>query len=100
MTVAVSRPRVYIIDYEVAVSFPEDASMDSCACVGPPVGGTAYPGDWARALPPEVMSGEHYSPFKLDVWQFGWSFTGLWTFRVCHKTNNNKHLLMNQRFTD
>lgn len=82
MTVATSRPRVYIIDFEVAVAFPEELPIEDCVCIGPPVGGTIGPGKWARPVPPEVTSGGLYSPFALDVWQFGASFTGLWTYRV------------------
>lgn len=82
MTVATSRPRVYIIDFEASVMFPEELPFESCVCVGVPTGGTIT--QWARALPPEVALGEPYSPFKLDVWQFGYSFTGLCTYRVIH----------------
>ncbi|KAK7691879.1 hypothetical protein QCA50_005283 [Cerrena zonata] len=80
ITVATSRPRVYIIDFEASVMFPEELPFESCVCVGVPTGGTIT--QWARALPPEVASGEPYSPFKLDVWQFGYSFTGLCTYRT------------------
>ena len=82
MKVSVSRPRVFLIDFEVAVEFASDRPYENCVCIGPPVGGTIEPGDWARPLPSEVSSGKPYSPFKLDVWQFGFSFTGLYTFRV------------------
>ncbi|KAK7691872.1 hypothetical protein QCA50_005276 [Cerrena zonata] len=82
MTVATSRPRVYIIDFETSVAFLEELPFESCVCVGLPAGGTICPGKWARAVPPEVTSGEPYSPFKLDVWQFGYSFTGLYTYRT------------------
>ncbi|KAK7686436.1 hypothetical protein QCA50_010660 [Cerrena zonata] len=80
MTVAVSRPRVYIIDFEVSVAFPEELPLESCLCVGLPAGGTIS--EWARPVPPEVTSGKPHSPFKVDVWQFGSSFTGLWTYRT------------------
>ncbi|KAK7691874.1 hypothetical protein QCA50_005278 [Cerrena zonata] len=80
MTVATSRPRVYIVDFETSVAFPEELPFESCVCVGVPTGETIT--EWARALPPEVTSRELYSPFKLDVWQFGYSFTGSYTYRT------------------
>ena len=82
MKVPVSRPRVFLIDFEVAVEFASDCPYEACLCIGPPAGGSIGPGDWGRPLPSEVSSGKTYSPFKLDVWQFGFSFTGLYTFRV------------------
>ena len=87
MKVPVSRPRVFLIDLEVAVEFASDCPYEDCVCIGPPAGGTVDPGKWGRPLPSEVSSGKPYSPFKLDVWQFGFSFTGLYTFRVCHSAS-------------
>ncbi|CAL1711530.1 unnamed protein product [Somion occarium] len=78
MTIALSRPRVYIIDFEVAVEYPSDSLPEARVSVGPPAGGTIVESGWSRPLPPEVQSGQPYSPFKLDVWQFGYSFV---TFR-------------------
>ncbi|KAK7676488.1 hypothetical protein QCA50_005304 [Cerrena zonata] len=81
MTVATSRPRVHIIDFEVSVMFPEDLPLEDCVCVGVPVGGSI--GDkWRRPAPPEVSSGQPYSAFKQDVWQFGYCFTGSYTYRT------------------
>jgi hypothetical protein len=39
MTIPVSRPRVYLIDFEVAVSFPAESRLAECVCTGYPVGG-------------------------------------------------------------
>ncbi|CAL1711532.1 unnamed protein product [Somion occarium] len=79
MTVAISRPRVYLIDFEVAVEFPSELPIEARVSIGPPSGGTINIADgWGRAVPPEVDSGMPYSPFKLDVWQLGYSFI---TFR-------------------
>ncbi|CAL1711522.1 unnamed protein product [Somion occarium] len=77
MTVARSRPRVYIIDFEVSVEFPPGSPKEACMSMGPPVGGTIPVSGWNRELPPEVQSGKPYSPFKLDVWQFGYSLITL-----------------------
>ncbi|CAL1711544.1 unnamed protein product [Somion occarium] len=79
MTVAISRPRVYLIDFEVAVDFPPECPVQARVSVGPPSGGTITITDkWGRPLPPEVESGRPYNPFKLDVWQLGYGFI---TFR-------------------
>ncbi|CAL1711516.1 unnamed protein product [Somion occarium] len=79
MMVAISRPRVYLIDFEVAVEFPSELPVEARVSVGPPSGGTINIADgWGRPVPPEVDSGMPYSPFKLDVWQLGYSFI---TFR-------------------
>ena len=71
--IAPSRPRVYLIDFEVAVHFDEDLPPEQCVCQGPPMGGS-FPGSYGRRMPPEVASGAPYDPFKLDVWQLGISF--------------------------
>ncbi|KAG6812362.1 hypothetical protein H0H92_003262 [Tricholoma furcatifolium] len=80
-TMAVSRPRVYLIDFEVAIEFPEDCPVEQCTCVGPPIGGS-FPSIemYKRQRPPEVDSGKPYDPFKLDVWQLASSMSG---FKVC-----------------
>ncbi|KAG5353006.1 hypothetical protein C0989_011154 [Termitomyces sp. Mn162] len=50
--ISISRPRIYLIDFEVSVQFPEDCPIEN-----------------RRQCPPEVESGKPYDPFKLDVWQ-------------------------------
>ncbi|KAG5719374.1 hypothetical protein E4T56_gene13533 [Termitomyces sp. T112] len=52
--ISISRPRVYLIDFEVAMQFSEDCPIEQRVC---------------RQCPPEVKSGKPYDPFKLDVWQ-------------------------------
>ena len=71
--IAPSRPRVFLIDFEVAVHFQEDVPQEKRLCQGPPMGGS-FPDSYGRRMPPEVVSGEPYDPFKLDVWQLGVSF--------------------------
>ena len=80
MKIAPSCPRVYLIDFEVAVMFPPECPADECISVGLPVGGS-FPDseNYTRPCPPEVENGKSYNPFKLDVWQLALSFT---EFRV------------------
>ncbi|KIP02646.1 hypothetical protein PHLGIDRAFT_122298 [Phlebiopsis gigantea 11061_1 CR5-6] len=71
----VSRPRVYLIDFEVAIDFPEGYPIDQRVCVGIPTEGLlTNPDKYARQRPPETESGMPYDPFRLDVWQLGTSF--------------------------
>ena len=67
-----SRPRVYINDFELAVGFNENTPEEDHLCVGIPLGGSIDRN--ARPMPPEVLSGKPYSPYKLDVWQLGVAF--------------------------
>ncbi|KAI0332648.1 hypothetical protein GY45DRAFT_1369099 [Cubamyces sp. BRFM 1775] len=70
-----SRPRVYLIDFEVAVMFPISTPPQECRVSGYPIGGS-FSDDieqYCRPVPPEVTSEEPYDPFKLDVWQLGTS---------------------------
>ncbi|KAJ2993481.1 hypothetical protein NUW54_g7712 [Trametes sanguinea] len=70
----VSRPRVYLNDFETAVMFGQDVPIEDCVCTGLPHG-ASFPGPekYRRPIPPEVESGKPYNPFKLDVWQFATS---------------------------
>ncbi len=65
-----SRPRVYMIDFELAIRFPMDSPQEERVCIGRPSGGS-LPGPSGRPMPPEVLSDKPYDPFKLDVWQLG-----------------------------
>ncbi|KAI9069067.1 kinase-like protein [Trametes sanguinea] len=68
MRVPLTRPRVYLHDFEFAVDFCDpEATTD----LGPMEG-------CIRTLAPEVYSGNQYDPFKADIWLFGDSFA---TFR-------------------
>ncbi|KAM5532920.1 hypothetical protein V8D89_013386 [Ganoderma adspersum] len=69
-----SSPRVYMIDFELAIRFPMDSSEEERLCIGRPSGGS-IPGSSGRPMPPEVLSGKPYDPFKLDVWQLGKSIS-------------------------
>ena len=71
MKVPITRPRVYLIDFETAVQFPEGCPLSERVSVGLPVEGEQY----CRPLAPEFASGNAYNPFKLDVWQLGYSLS-------------------------
>ena len=83
MTIPVSRPRVYLIDFEVAIAFPADCPPAECVCTGYPLGGAfTQPEMYSRPPAPEMTTGQPYSPFKTDVWQLGISFADfrVWEF--------------------
>ena len=70
MKVSISRPRVYLIDFETAVQFSAGCPSIERVSVGYP-----FAEKYARPHAPEFASGKAYSPFKLDVWQLGHSFS-------------------------
>ena len=76
MKVSISRPRVYLIDFETAVQFPAGCPLTERVSVGCPVAEK-----YARPHAPEFAFGKAYCPFKLDVWQIGHSFSD---FKVWH----------------
>ncbi|THU93588.1 hypothetical protein K435DRAFT_903331, partial [Dendrothele bispora CBS 962.96] len=69
--VSCSRPRIYLIDFEVAVEFPPTCVPEDRFCQGIPSGGSfgAVKEDYSRSCPNDVWNEERYDPFKLDVWQ-------------------------------
>ncbi|KAL1727144.1 hypothetical protein EV714DRAFT_217879 [Schizophyllum commune] len=72
--VPVSRPRVYLIDFETAIEFPADCPPSERLCVGLPCINSISDAD--KYMPPripEMDTGEPYDPFKLDVWQLATS---------------------------
>ncbi|KAL1719061.1 kinase-like domain-containing protein [Schizophyllum commune] len=72
--IPVSRPRVYLIDFETAIEFPADCPPSERLCVGLPCINSISDAD--RYMPPripEMDTGEPYDPFKLDVWQLATS---------------------------
>ncbi|KAJ3493871.1 hypothetical protein NLJ89_g10919 [Agrocybe chaxingu] len=62
-----TRPRVYIIDFETAVAFPEDVpeSQRMLSEVPFPVP------EYSRQRAPEWREGQPYCPFRMDIWQLG-----------------------------
>ena len=76
MKICFTRPRVYLIDFEVAIQFPAECPATERLSIGLPFGGSfADPKNYARRHAPEFASGTSYNPFKLDVWQLGISFS-------------------------
>jgi len=76
MKICFTRPRVYLIDFEVAIQFPPGCPETERVSIGLPFGGSfAEPEHYARRHAPEFASGTSYNPFKLDVWQLGISFS-------------------------
>ncbi|PBK71911.1 hypothetical protein ARMSODRAFT_794958 [Armillaria solidipes] len=66
---SVSRPRVYLIDFETAQEYPPDQPR----MTGYPLC-SSFPdiATYSRPRAPEMLTPEkHYCPFKLDIWQFG-----------------------------
>ncbi|KAJ3746272.1 hypothetical protein DFH05DRAFT_1556129 [Lentinula detonsa] len=64
--VRLTRPRLYLIDFETALCFPEDSLYDDCTCTGLPFGDI---NDYALPTPPGVAEGKSYNAFYLDFWQ-------------------------------
>ena len=77
MKISFTRPRVYLIDFEVAIQFSAECPEAERVSIGPPLGGsfTTKLENYARRHAPEFASGIAYCPFKLDVWQLGNSFS-------------------------
>ncbi|KAI0332650.1 hypothetical protein GY45DRAFT_1246336 [Cubamyces sp. BRFM 1775] len=71
-----SHPRVYLTDFETAISFPNGTPISECLTSGIPMG-SSFPDDvsrYKRPITPDVGAGQPYDPFKLDVWQLAMSF--------------------------
>ncbi|KAF8161987.1 kinase-like domain-containing protein [Pholiota molesta] len=76
MTISPSRPRVFLIDFEVAIDFPPECPVEEQVVTGIPTGGSFGDSDrYTRPHAPEYISGKPYSPFKLDIWQMASSLT-------------------------
>ncbi|TFK89444.1 hypothetical protein K466DRAFT_486812, partial [Polyporus arcularius HHB13444] len=77
--IAITRPRVYLNDFETAVYFPPDVPLEKRLSVGLPSGDSFPLERYSRPKPPELLSEQPYDPFKLDVWQLAISFVDLTT---------------------
>ena len=65
---------MYLIDFEVAVDFSSEMTLEKRLCYELPFGGSFKdPAKYGRPLAPE-MTQLPYCPFKLDVWQLGKSY--------------------------
>jgi hypothetical protein len=71
-----TRPRVYLIDFETAISFDDSTTPSERLVTGLP-----FPQEMAyqRPRPPELLRSQPHCPFLLDVWQLG---TGFQDFKV------------------
>lgn len=69
----VTRPRVYLHDFETAIRFPPHMAAEDCVCVGVPID-PSLAHRYRRPAPPEMHTGKPYDPYKLDVWQLSTSF--------------------------
>ncbi|KAI0762308.1 kinase-like domain-containing protein [Fomes fomentarius] len=74
--IGVSRPRVYLHDFESAVRFPVDCPVEEQVVVGVPRGSWDT---YGRPCPPEMASGSSYNPYKADIWQLGTSLSDMKT---------------------
>lgn len=74
MQVPLTRPRVFLTDFEMAFEFPSDISPGQRLLTGLPAEG------YRRPVAPEVASGLPYDPFKSDIWQFAESLSD---FKAC-----------------
>lgn len=71
----VSKPRIYLVDFETAIQFPESCPSSERLCTGLPLAGSVSdPARYKSPRIPEMETGQPYDPFKLDVWQLGHSF--------------------------
>ena len=70
-TLPTSRPRVYLIDFETAICFPEDRPYDECLCSGMPFGDDD---NYAQPYPIFISENKEYNPFYLDLWQLAYYF--------------------------
>jgi hypothetical protein len=74
MKIFFTRPRVYLIDFEVAIQFPAERPESERVSIGRPLGGSFSMDTEKNMLAPGIAY-KYCSPFKLDVWQLGISFS-------------------------
>jgi len=65
--------RYYIIDFEFAIRFSEDSSLDQRVVTGLPILRYVcdHPDDYSRDTAPEMLLDKPHSPFKSDIFQLG-----------------------------
>ena len=83
-TLPTSRPRVYLIDFETAICFPEDRPYDECLCSGMPFGDDD---NYAQPYPIFISENKEYNPFYLDLWQFSYYLQFLKVSQSSHWCN-------------
>lgn len=77
-----TRPRVYVIDFETAIDFPEDSLESERLCADFPFALDQY----GRHVAPEIeaMPMQPYCPFRLDMWQLGKDLHEEFQVRLSH----------------
>lgn len=87
-----TRPRVYLIDFETAVHFPDDVHPSDRLTSGLPFPDAEY----QRKRAPELLISElhPYCPFRLDMWQFGFDLMSTFSVslsetKIMHTTGTN-----------
>lgn len=76
MEIPLTRPRVFLTDFEMAYEFPPETPNEHRLIKGPPREG------YRRPTPPEMESGMPYDPFKADIWQLAESLSDFKVGRV------------------
>lgn len=75
MEVAISKPRVYIIDFEFAIEFSPNCPVEDRVCTGYPLARWYPQEEYLRPYPDELDEDKPWCPFKLDLWQLAYTFT-------------------------
>lgn len=78
--VPVCHPRVYLIDFELAISFPQGHPPDQCVTKGTPIGdieSSRVKPQYNRLLPDSLAQGSTFNAYQLDVWQLSRAFSPL-----------------------
>ena len=73
----------FINDFEYSIMFSTNSDPAARLVVGPPGGLTTD--EYNKPLGPEVFGTTPYCPFKMDVFQLGWTFSGLFGVRLISK---------------
>ncbi len=72
-------PRLYLIDFETAVSFPADSRPEDRLVYKHPFGD-----DFSRPLAPELNNKRvPFDPFALDVWQLAYKMVPFSVRLIC-----------------
>ena len=82
-----TRPRVYLIDFEVAIHFLDGISPFQRLTSGLPLPGD----DYSRQRPPELLTSDMYCPFRLDMWQFGFQLVQMFSVSQCSRFPSSEY---------
>lgn len=88
-------PAFYFINnFEYSLMFSPESNPAERLVVGPP--GSFETEGYGKPLGPEAFTSTPYCPFKMDVFQLGWTFSGL--FGVFNFTHWEIHTLISMEF--